>query len=57
MAHFDIETITASKKEFRRDLASRPIAEKLRLLDELHKRALTLRKSLDMSKRKIDGSN
>ena len=40
---FDLERILASKRALRRDLAARPIAEKLRMLDALRERALTLR--------------
>ncbi len=40
---FDLEKILASKRALRRDLAARPIAEKLRMLDALRERALTLR--------------
>lgn len=40
---FDLEKILASKRALRRDLATRPIAEKLRMLDALRARALTLR--------------
>ena len=42
---FDLEKILASKRALRRDLAARPIAEKLRMLDALRERALTLRAS------------
>ena len=40
---FDLEKILASKRALRRELAARPIAEKLRMLDALRERALTLR--------------
>ncbi|MCI0541991.1 MAG: hypothetical protein L0Z50_42890 [Verrucomicrobiales bacterium] len=40
---FDLEKILASKRALRRDLAARPIAEKLRMLDALRERTLTLR--------------
>ena len=40
---FDLEKILASKRALRRDLAARPIAEKLRMLDALRERALALR--------------
>jgi hypothetical protein len=39
---FDIQKILESKREFRRGLAALPIAEKLRLLDALRERQLTL---------------
>lgn len=40
---FDLERILASKRALRRDLAARPIAEKLRMLDALRERAIALR--------------
>lgn len=40
---FDLEKILESKRALRRDLAARPIAEKLRMLDALRERALVLR--------------
>lgn len=40
---FDLEKIIESKRALRRDLAARPIAEKLRMLDALRERALTIR--------------
>ena len=40
---FDLERILESKRALRRALAARPIAEKLRMLDALRARALTLR--------------
>lgn len=45
MTRFDIEKITASKAELRRELAARPVAEKLRMLDELLRRARTIRRA------------
>jgi len=42
---FDLEKILESKRALRRELAARPIAEKLRMLDALHQRALRLRGS------------
>ena len=39
----DIKAVIASKNALRRDLAARPIAEKLRMLDALRERALALR--------------
>jgi|SoiMetStandDraft_5_1073268.scaffolds.fasta_scaffold1098051_1 hypothetical protein len=44
---FDLEKLLASKRALRRDLAARPIAEKLRMLDALRERALTLRASIN----------
>jgi hypothetical protein len=40
---FDLEKILESKRAFRRDLAARPIAEKLRILDVLRERELAIR--------------
>ena len=40
---FDLEKILTSKRALRCDLAARPIAEKLRMLDALRERAVTLR--------------
>jgi len=41
--NFDFERIWQSKRALRRRLAAAPIAEKLRMLDELRERALALR--------------
>jgi hypothetical protein len=40
---FDWKSIAESKRAFRRRLAQVPIAEKLRMLDALRERMLTLR--------------
>jgi hypothetical protein len=40
---FDLEKILQSKREFRRRLAARPLAEKLAMLDALRERALAIR--------------
>ena len=40
---FQLENILASKRTLRRELAARPIGEKLRLLDALRERELALR--------------
>ncbi len=40
---FDIRVILQSKREFRRGLAVLPIEEKLRMLDTLRERQLTIR--------------
>ena len=40
---FDLEKILESKRALRRQLAARPVAEKLRMLDALRERALVLR--------------
>lgn len=42
---FDPASIFESKREHRRDLAARPIGEKLRLLDALRERELAIRGS------------
>jgi hypothetical protein len=39
---FEIAQIIKSKQAYRAQLAKRPIAEKLRLLEELRKRALAI---------------
>jgi hypothetical protein len=39
----DLQTILESKRRYRQHLATRPIAEKLRMLDALRERALLLR--------------
>jgi hypothetical protein len=39
----DLETILESKRRYRQHLSTRPIAEKLRMLDALRERALLLR--------------
>jgi hypothetical protein len=40
---FDLEEMLRSKKAFREQLAARPIAEKLRMLDAMRGRALAIR--------------
>ena len=40
---FDLQKILESKRAFRRDLAARPIGEKLRMLDALRERELAIR--------------
>jgi hypothetical protein len=40
---FDLHDILKSKRALRRELAARPLAEKLRMLDALRERALALR--------------
>ena len=41
----DLQRILASKRALRQKLAARPVAEKLRLLDDLRERELTLRRA------------
>jgi hypothetical protein len=40
---FDLQKILASKRALRRNLAARPIGEKLRMLDALRERELAIR--------------
>lgn len=40
-----MKRILASKRALRRKLASRPVAEKLRMLDDLRQRALAIRRA------------
>lgn len=39
---FDLKRIIESKRKLRRDLASRPVGEKLAILDALRERAVTI---------------
>ena len=41
---FDLQKTLESKRALRRSLSARPVAEKLRVLDVLRERALTLRR-------------
>jgi hypothetical protein len=43
--NFDLQRVLESKRAFRQKLAAKPLAEKLRLLDELRARALAIRRS------------
>ena len=45
--NFDLKRMIESKKALRRKLASRPLAEKLAMLDALRERALALREAGD----------
>jgi hypothetical protein len=40
---FDLQKILESKRALRRQLAARPVAEKLRMLDALRERELAIR--------------
>jgi len=40
---FDLQEILKGKRALRRELAARPLAEKLRMLDALRERALAIR--------------
>ena len=42
---FDLQKILKSKRALRRNLAARPVAEKLRMLDALRERELAIRGS------------
>lgn len=42
---FDLQQILESKRALRRSLASRPVAEKLALLDALRDRAIAIRQA------------
>jgi hypothetical protein len=42
---FDLTKILESKRDFRRQLAARPIAEKLAMLDTLRERELAIRQA------------
>ena len=46
---FDLEKVIKSKQRFRQKLAARPIAEKLKMLDDLRERSLTLRAAKTVS--------
>jgi hypothetical protein len=46
---FDLERILASKRALRRNLATRPLAEKQRMLDAMRERALAIRASAPRS--------
>jgi len=41
---FDLQKILGSKRAYRQTLATKPIAEKLRMLDAMRERALTIRR-------------
>jgi hypothetical protein len=40
---FDLQKILESKRALRRDIAARPVAEKLRMLDVMRERELAIR--------------
>ena len=42
---FDFEKVWASKRQYRQRLATRPIAEKLAMLDALRERQLAIRRA------------
>ncbi len=41
----DLEGIDQSKRDFRKQLAARPIVDKLRMLDALRERTLTIKRA------------
>ena len=43
---FDLQEILESKRTLRRNLAARPVAEKLRMLDQLRERVVAIRNSV-----------
>jgi len=49
-----LEGIDQSKSDFRKQLAARPIAEKLRMLDALRERTLTIRRASNPGPAKKD---
>jgi hypothetical protein len=42
---FDLQRVLESKRAYRKKLAARPVAEKLRLLDEMGERAQVIRRA------------
>ncbi len=52
MSH-DLQSILAGKRALRRDLAARPIEEKLRMLDALRERELMIRESAGRRPNKV----
>ena len=42
---FDLQRMLESKRAYRQKLTAKPVAEKLRMLDELRERALVIRRS------------
>jgi hypothetical protein len=50
---FDLQKILASKRALRKNLAERPIAEKLRMLDAMRERELAIRGARPKPNRKI----
>jgi hypothetical protein len=46
MSSFDLSRVILSKLAYRKHVASRPLEEKLHLLDELCERALAIRRSI-----------
>jgi len=49
---FEISQIIKSKEAFRKQLAARPVAEKLRVLEELRKRAIAIAVSREEMKQR-----
>ncbi len=53
----DLPSIEQSKRAFRKGLADRPIAEKLRMLDALRERTLTIRRASNSGSAKNPGAS
>lgn len=51
---FDLQRILASKRAYRQRIASRPIGEKLRMLDALRERELAIRSRVARSDPPLD---
>ena len=50
---FDLQRILESKRAYRQTLAAKPIAEKLRMLDAMRERALSLRQAAPPGKSNV----
>ena len=50
---FDLQKILESKRALRRDLAARPVAEKLRMLDALREREVAIRRGVRRRKEEV----
>ncbi|HVR37658.1 MAG TPA: hypothetical protein VMU84_01070 [Thermoanaerobaculia bacterium] len=51
---FDLEKVLESKRKFRRELAAKPIVEKLRMLDAMRERQVAIRSARDARPREDD---
>ena len=47
---FDLQKVIESKRALRRKLASKPLAEKMRLLEQLSERAASIKRARSASK-------
>jgi len=55
---FDLEKVIRGKQHFRRELAARPLTEKLEMLDQLRERSLAIRAAKErMVARKTRGES